>query len=140
VSRDNVELVRRAYEAWNAGEFEEAAEVLSPEIEWRLPPNVPDTDTWRSRKEIEQGLEAFMESWAELRAVVRDLRGAGDKGVALVQCQRRSAVRVSRSKERACGPCGTARRSRSRCTAVRKTTATRRPASNRFLRRSSSEK
>ena len=61
MSRDNVELVRRAYEAWNAGEFEEAAEVLSPEIEWRLPPNVPDTDTWSPGRRLNR---ASKHSWS----------------------------------------------------------------------------
>ena len=92
MSRENVELVRRAYDAWNARDFEAAAQLLSPDIEWRLPPNLPDTETWRSRAEVERGLETFMESWEELRADVRELLDAGDQVVALVQFQGRSAV------------------------------------------------
>ena len=92
MSRENVEVVRRAYEAWNAGDFEAAAELLSPEVEWRLPPNLPDTQTWRSKAELERGLEAFMESFEELHAEVQELLDAGDRVVALVRFRGRSAV------------------------------------------------
>ncbi|MFL5865517.1 MAG: nuclear transport factor 2 family protein [Thermoleophilaceae bacterium] len=92
MSQENVELVRRAYEAWNAGNFDAASELLSPEMEWQMPPNLPESDTWRSKAEVQRGLEDFMESWKELRAEVQDLIDAGDRVVALVRFRGRSAV------------------------------------------------
>jgi uncharacterized protein len=92
MSQENVEIVRRAYEAWNAGDFDAAAELLSAGMEWQMPPNLPETDTWRSKAEVERGLENFMESWKELRAEVQDLIDAGDRVVALVRFRGRSAV------------------------------------------------
>ena len=92
MSRENVEIVRRAYEAWNAKDFDAAAEVLSPDIEWRMPGNLPDPARWTSRGEVREGLRAFMESWDELRADVEDLLDAGDQVVALVRFRGRSVV------------------------------------------------
>ena len=92
MSQENVELVRRAYEAWNAGNFDAASELLSPEMEWQMPPNLPESDTWRSKAEVQRGLEDFMESWKELRAEVQELIDAGDRVVALVRFRGRSAV------------------------------------------------
>jgi uncharacterized protein len=92
MSQENVELVRRAYEAWNAGNFDAASELLSPEMEWQMPPNLPESDTWRSKAEVQRGLEDFMQSWKELRAEVQDLIDAGDRVVALVRFRGRSAV------------------------------------------------
>ena len=73
MSRENVEVVSRAYEAWNRRDFDEAAELLAPDIEWQMPPNLPDVETWRSSDEVTRGLEAFLESWTELRVEVREL-------------------------------------------------------------------
>src|SRR6266851_3880560 len=42
MSQENVEVVRRTYEAWNRRDFDEAAELLAPDIEWRMPSNLPD--------------------------------------------------------------------------------------------------
>ena len=92
MSQENVELVRRAYEAWNAGNFDAASELLSPEMEWQMPPNLPESDTWRSKAEVQRGLEDFMESWKELRAEVQELIDAGERVVALVRFRGRSAV------------------------------------------------
>jgi uncharacterized protein len=85
MSRENVELVRRAYEAWNRGDFDAAAEYLDPEIEWRTPPNIPEAGTWHGRDEVGERVAAFLESWEELHAGVEELIDAGDRVVALVR-------------------------------------------------------
>lgn len=92
MSRENIETVRRAYDAWNRGEPEAAIELLSPEIEWHLPPNLPDAESWRGRDEVVQGLSSLSGSWSELRAEVRDLISAGDRVVALVRFQGQGAT------------------------------------------------
>ena len=43
MSEENVALVQSAYAAFNLGDFDAAMELLDPEIEWQLPPNIPDT-------------------------------------------------------------------------------------------------
>ena len=92
MSRENVEVVRRAYEAWNRRDFDEAAELLAPDVELQMPPNLPDVETWRSSDEVSQGLEAFLESWTELRVEVHELIDAGDRVVALVHYRGQAAL------------------------------------------------
>src|SRR5919197_4320415 len=92
MSQENVEIVRRAYEAWNGGDPEAARELLSPEIEWHLPSNFPDRGTWRGRDAVVSGLASFLGSWDELRADVRELIDAGDRLVAFVRFQGRATI------------------------------------------------
>jgi ketosteroid isomerase-like protein len=91
MSRENVEVVQRAYEAWNRGDPYGAAELLAPDVEWRMPPNLPDPETWRSSDEVRGGIENFLESWTEFRAEVEELIDAGDRVVALVRFHGRAA-------------------------------------------------
>src|ERR1700716_1494690 len=92
MSRENVDVVRRAYEAWNRRDVDAATELLAPDIEWQMPPNLPDVDTWRSSDEVARGLEAFLESWTELRVEVHELIDAGDRVVALVRYSGQAAL------------------------------------------------
>ena len=92
MSRENVEIVRRAFEAWNAGDPEAAIELLDPDIEWRLPPNFPDAESWRGRDAVVAGLTTVTESWDEFRVEVQELIDAGDRVVALVRFRGRAAI------------------------------------------------
>jgi hypothetical protein len=77
VSRENVEVVRRAHEAWNRGDVDAAAESLDPEVEWRTAPNFPDPGTWRGRDEVLRRVTAFLEFSEELGVDVQELVDAG---------------------------------------------------------------
>ena len=84
MSSRNVQLVRRAYEAFNRRDFDGALGFLAPDIEWRTPPNVPDPATWRGRDQVLHGVEGFLEAWTEFRIEVEDLLDAGERVVAIV--------------------------------------------------------
>ncbi|HEU0023252.1 MAG TPA: nuclear transport factor 2 family protein [Thermoleophilaceae bacterium] len=90
MSSDDVEIVRRAYRAWNDGDLEAAADLFDPAIEWHTPPNVPEAGTWRGESEVRHGIDEFRESWDELRAEVHEVFEAGDKVVAFVRFRGRS--------------------------------------------------
>jgi ketosteroid isomerase-like protein len=92
MSRENVEIVRRAFEAWNRGDAEAATAVLDPDVEWRLPPNFPDAEGWRGRDEVVEGLTAIAGSWDEFRVEVQELIDAGERVVALVRFHGRAAI------------------------------------------------
>jgi ketosteroid isomerase-like protein len=85
MSRQNVEVVRRAYEAWNAGDLDAAAEFLDPVIEWRMPPNFPEAGTYQGIEEVKSRLEEFLESWEEFQVEVEELIETGDRVVALTR-------------------------------------------------------
>jgi ketosteroid isomerase-like protein len=92
MSGENVEIVRRAYEAWNSGDPEAAMALLDPQVEWTLPAHFPDAETWRGREQVVEGLRTVSTSWDSLRLEVKELIEAGDRVVALVHIHGRAAV------------------------------------------------
>jgi ketosteroid isomerase-like protein len=92
MSEENVALVQSAYAAFNLGDFDAAMELLDPEIEWQLPPNIPDTGTLHGLPEVRVGLGGFLESWESFRADVKEVIEAGDRVVVLVRFSGQSNV------------------------------------------------
>jgi ketosteroid isomerase-like protein len=92
MSSENVEIVRRAYEAFNSNDPEAAIALLDPEVEWTLPAHFPDAETWRGRERVVEGLTTMAASWESLNLDVQELIDAGDRVVALVHIQGRAAV------------------------------------------------
>ena len=92
MSSENVEIVRRAYEAWNGGDPEAAIELLDPDIEWHLPPNFPDAQAWHGRDDVVQGLAEVAGAWDEFRVEVQEIVDAGDRVVALVRFHGRATI------------------------------------------------
>ena len=52
MSEENVEIVRRGYEAWNEGGSELAKEFWAEDIEYHDPPNLPDSRVVRGRDAV----------------------------------------------------------------------------------------
>jgi ketosteroid isomerase-like protein len=92
MSSENVEIVRRAFDAWNSGDPEAALDLLDPDIEWRLPPNFPDAEVWHGRDAVVEGLASVTGAWDEFRVDVHELIDAGDRVVALVRFHGRAAI------------------------------------------------
>jgi len=92
MSKENVEIVRRAYEAWNRGDGEKAIELLDPDVKWSLPPHFPDAETWHGRDRVVDGLREMIGSWESLHMDVRELIDEGDRVVARVRFEGRSAL------------------------------------------------
>jgi ketosteroid isomerase-like protein len=92
MSAQNVEIVRRAYEAFNGNDPEAAIALLDPEVEWTLPAHFPDAETWRGRDRVVEGLRSMATSFDSLNLEVHELIDAGDRVVALVHIQGRAAV------------------------------------------------
>jgi uncharacterized protein len=92
MSSENVAIVRRAYEAWNSGRGEDAIALLAPDVKWTLPPHFPDAETWHGRDRVTEGLRDMMGSWESLRMDVQELIDEGDRVVARVRFQGRSAL------------------------------------------------
>ena len=92
MTAENVEIVRRAFEAFNAGDPAAAVELLDPDVEWRLPPNFPDAQVWRGRDAVVEGLATVTGSWDEFRVEVHELIDVGDRVVALVRFHGRATL------------------------------------------------
>ena len=80
--RDNVELIRRAYEAYSQDDLQTMLGFVDPDVEWTyLDPNLsqPKPQVCRGRQEV----EALLRQWAEhgLKAELEEVTEAGERGV-----------------------------------------------------------
>lgn len=60
MSQRNVEVVRGAFEAWNAGDMDRLREIHDPEVILRAPPGWPEPGPFVGR-------DAVMEGFGQLR-------------------------------------------------------------------------
>ena len=66
VSEYYADLIRRGYDAWNAGDRSWVLEHLSPDVEWIAPSDDPDPDVYR-------GHDAVIGFWNQWRSAVGQL-------------------------------------------------------------------
>ena len=85
MARTNVEVVLAAYDAFNSGEMEAAMDAFDPEIEWNVPPVLPDAQVYHGH----DGVKAFWSSWTEtfddFRIEVEETFDAGDRVVVMAK-------------------------------------------------------
>jgi ketosteroid isomerase-like protein len=79
MGREDVELLKSAYEALNRGDTEAALEVLEPGAEWCEHSTLPEAGTYHGREAIARFLERFLESWHEFRQEVERIVVGGDR-------------------------------------------------------------
>ena len=77
---DNVELIRRAHEAYSRDDLETMLGFVDPKVEWTyLDPNLPEPkpQVCRGRQEV----ESLLREWAEhgLKAELEEVAGAGER-------------------------------------------------------------
>jgi ketosteroid isomerase-like protein len=77
MSRENVEIVRRAVDAFNRREV--PVELLDPEVEWIEDPRYPGAQTYRGPDGVERSIEKWREAWASQTMHVDGMADGGDK-------------------------------------------------------------
>ena len=78
VSRENVEIVRRGYDAYENSDFETMlGEVLSETIEVHPVPELPDWKAYRGHEGFLEWLQIWFEPWEDYTWEVRDLVDGG---------------------------------------------------------------
>jgi ketosteroid isomerase-like protein len=77
--RENVEILREAYEALNRGDIDTALGVLEPDAEWQEHSDLPEAGTYRSRDAIRTFLLSYLDSWEEFRQETEELIDSGDR-------------------------------------------------------------
>ncbi len=73
MSRENVEVVRRAVDAWNAGDLDSFLELTDENIEVSFPPDVPEPGPFHGRKELRAWAEQFLSAWVSFQAEIREV-------------------------------------------------------------------
>src|ERR671927_218531 len=64
MSRENVQIVRRVFEAWNRADLERIRDYISPEWEWHTARLFPGTDAvYRGKEGFTRFWNTFQEPW-----------------------------------------------------------------------------
>jgi ketosteroid isomerase-like protein len=84
MSQENVEVVRAAYEAWNAGETDALREMHDPDVIARYPEDWPEQGPFVGREAVIRQLEQLRATWdANSAEAITDFIDAGDRVVAM---------------------------------------------------------
>ena len=83
MSAENVEVVRRIHEAWNAGESPQALGLLAADIEWVNPPEAVETGIRQGADAFDAATRSVGESFSDVTLVIDEFIDAGDRVVAL---------------------------------------------------------
>ena len=84
MTRENVEILRDAYEALNHREIESALDVLEPDAEWCEHSDLPEADFYRGREAIRAFLLGYLDSWEEFHQETEELIDGGDQVAVLL--------------------------------------------------------
>jgi ketosteroid isomerase-like protein len=102
MSKENVEIARRGYEAWNRNDMEGALSNLDPKIEWR-----PRLGTAGVRATVYRGHEGVLaykreveEALGAIQVDVLSIEALGDYVLAHIRARGRGSASGSRSKPR----------------------------------------
>jgi uncharacterized protein len=94
MSEENVEVVRRAFEAYERGDVEAMLEEVDQEVQWK---QIEEPAPVYGRDGVREAVQRWDETWDNLRAEVDEYIDAGDCVIALIRFRglgRRSGVPV----------------------------------------------
>jgi|SRR5437016_3463287 len=78
MSQENVEIIRRAYDALERGDLDLlASEFYDPQIEWQTSREDPDAATHRGREAVRRYYDQWLDSFEGLHADVEEYIDAG---------------------------------------------------------------
>jgi ketosteroid isomerase-like protein len=87
VSEEDVEVVRRMYDAWKQGDFEAAMSCIHADVEWSDPPDNPGARTWHGHEGVQGALSTWVGAWEGYQYELRELIDCGDGRVLLAAWQ-----------------------------------------------------
>ena len=80
MSQENVQIVRAAYEAWNAGDMDAWADFLAPDVISRPPEGWPEPGPFVGREAFTRWCEQLRETWdADALEPIGDYIDIGDR-------------------------------------------------------------
>jgi ketosteroid isomerase-like protein len=87
MSRENVELVKSAFEAWNRGDLDEFADHAAEDVAWVEVTGRPDAVATErfGRTRMREALGSLFEAFESYRLDLEQLHDLGDRVVAIVR-------------------------------------------------------
>jgi ketosteroid isomerase-like protein len=81
MSPENVEVVRRLFEAWNSSGLAGALSAFDPKVEWSTPDDDPDAGTYRGLEAVAAFLQGWADSFEDFSGEAQEFIEAGDRVV-----------------------------------------------------------
>jgi len=85
MSQENLEVMRRSFDAWNAGDLARWGAMHHPKVEVTPPDGWPESEPPRSREEWLAQAGRLIDSWASQRVDVVRIQDAGGRVVGLFE-------------------------------------------------------
>ncbi len=88
MSQENVEIVRRVFEAWNEGNLEDVMPFVATGVEWLEVEGVPDSTgaEIHGQAQVRSMLESLYDTWQHYRLEPEEVRAVGvDRVVAVLR-------------------------------------------------------
>jgi ketosteroid isomerase-like protein len=80
MSKESVEVVRRGFQVWNAGDMDALRELYDPDVVWRPPEGWPEPGPYVGRKAVMRQLEQMRETWdTDSFELIGDFIDVGDR-------------------------------------------------------------
>ena len=79
MSQENVEIVRRIFDAWSSGDLVAARALLHPEIEWHDPPQQPGAAVRHGHAGVEESIRNWVSAWEEWHYELGEFIDAGER-------------------------------------------------------------
>jgi uncharacterized protein len=79
MSQENIEVVRRFYEAWARDELPGPLELMDPEVEYVNPAEAVEPGTRRGVPAFAQAVKKLLQSWEFWRTEIEEVTTAGDQ-------------------------------------------------------------
>jgi ketosteroid isomerase-like protein len=80
MSEENVEIVRRGFEVWNAGDMDALRDLHDPEVIVRPPKGWPEPGPFVGREALMRQFEQMRATWdADASELISDFVDAGDR-------------------------------------------------------------
>lgn len=84
MSRENVELVRRAFEAGGANRADAVLPFLPEDVVWYAPPGWVEEREYRGYDGVRRAMAVWSDTFDDYRAEIAEVREAGERVVVLV--------------------------------------------------------
>jgi ketosteroid isomerase-like protein len=81
MSRENVEIVREAFDAFNRGDLDAALQWMHPDIEWQTVDSFPDAGTYRGREAVGEFWKTWRDSFLGFTLHLEECVPVGDRHV-----------------------------------------------------------
>jgi len=85
MSPEDLETVRRAYDAFARGDLESLMTFLHPDIEWRTTPDVPFMGNYSGLDEFLRGMDEWTSAFDDVTTEVQEMIDAGES---VIVCHR----------------------------------------------------